>query len=168
LHMLLAEGFHNAYGSLTWTARQEMLMQQWVLARPEFREFIGGRIMVPYKEPWMDRVDMVKQMQGWGTTSVTNFHDLATYGEQLLLSIRYNNWSQREDRNEAANWALYWRNEIQRYIYAYRTVTNVDLSVDAVQTTPTQRSSQPSILLHRRLATEAANGSQNGLRVKRA
>jgi hypothetical protein len=93
---------------------------------------------------------------------------LATFGEQLLLSIRYNNWSQREDRNEAANWALYWRNEIQRYIYAYRTVTNVDLSVDAVQTTPTQRSSQPSILLQRRLATEAANGSQNGLRVKRA
>jgi hypothetical protein len=44
----------------------------------------------------------------------------------------------------------------------------VDLSVDAVQTTPTQRSSQPSILLQRRLATEAANGSQNGLRVKRA
>lgn len=168
LHMLLAEGFHNAYGSLTWTARQEMLMQQWVLARPEFREFIGGRIMVPYKEPWMDRVDMVKQMQGWGTTSVTNFHDLATYGEQLLLSIRYNNWSQKEDRNEAANWALYWRNEIQRYIYAYRTVTNVDLSVDAVQTTPTQRSSQPSMLLQRRLAVEAANGTQNGLRVKRA
>lgn len=162
VHMLLAEGNHNAYGSLTWTARQEMLIQQWVLARPEFREFIGGRIMVPYREPWMDRVDMVKQMKGWDNTSVTHFHDLATYGEQLLLSVRYGNWSTIEDRNSAANWAIYWRNEVQRYLHSYRTVTGVDLSADAVDTTTQQRVQQPSVLLQRRLAQQLARGQANG------
>ena len=34
VHLLLAEGAHNQYGDLPWTARQEMLMQQWLLARP--------------------------------------------------------------------------------------------------------------------------------------
>ena len=44
VHLLLAEGAHNQYGDLPWTARQEMLMQQWLLARPEMREFLPRRI----------------------------------------------------------------------------------------------------------------------------
>ena len=31
VHLLLSEGAHNQYGDLPWTARQEMLMQQWLL-----------------------------------------------------------------------------------------------------------------------------------------
>src|SRR5262249_39398769 len=57
VHLILSEGQHNQYGDLPWTARMEMLMQQWLLARPEFREFLPTRIMVDYPEPWMDRVD---------------------------------------------------------------------------------------------------------------
>ena len=47
LHLILAEGAHNQYGDLPWTARVEMLIEQWLLARPEMREFLGGRAMVP-------------------------------------------------------------------------------------------------------------------------
>ena len=64
-HLILAEGAHNQFGDLPSAARAEMLIMQWLLARPEMREFLGGRVMVPYEEAWMDRVDTMKQIQGW-------------------------------------------------------------------------------------------------------
>ena len=42
VHLLLAEGAHNQFGDLPWTARVEMLIQQWLLARPEIRDFLPG------------------------------------------------------------------------------------------------------------------------------
>lgn len=132
LHMVLAKGAHNQYGDLPWTARSEMLVQQYLLARPEMREFLGGRAMVPYAEGWMDRVETVKGLVGWPGPSVTHFRDLAVYGEQLLLSVRFGNWSVINDQETARAWALAWRSEIQRYVYAYRAVTGVDLSGDVV------------------------------------
>ncbi|HEY5800259.1 MAG TPA: hypothetical protein VIT92_08555, partial [Burkholderiaceae bacterium] len=57
VHLILSQGAHNQFGDLPSTARIEMLMQQWLLARPEFREFLPTRLMVAYPEPWMDRVD---------------------------------------------------------------------------------------------------------------
>ena len=87
--------------------------------------------MVPYREPWMDRVDTMKQMQGWGDASVTHFRDLAVFGEQLLLSIRYGNWSVISEAAAAANWAREWRAEVQTYMHSYRAVTGVDLGVHA-------------------------------------
>ena len=67
-HLILSQGAHNQFGDLPSTARIEMLMQQWILARPEFREFLPTRIMVAYPEPWMDRVDAMKKLQGWTDT----------------------------------------------------------------------------------------------------
>ena len=113
VHLILAEGAHNQFGDLAWTARAEMLDAAVDARRPEFREFLGGRAMVPYREPWMDRVDTMKQIQGWGDASVTHFRDLAVFGEQLLLSIRYGNWSAISDSAAAANWARDWRTEVQ-------------------------------------------------------
>ena len=46
VHLILSQGAHNQFGDLPSTARIEMLMQQWLLARPEFREFLPTRIMV--------------------------------------------------------------------------------------------------------------------------
>ncbi len=83
--LVLTEGSHNQYGDLPWVARVEMMMQQWMLGRPEMREFLGGRVMVPYIEPWMDRVDTVKSMLSWTPTNVTHFRDLGVFGEQILL-----------------------------------------------------------------------------------
>ncbi|MDB5233806.1 MAG: hypothetical protein JWR44_799 [Hymenobacter sp.] len=131
VHLTLAEGAHNQFGDLPWTARAEMLTQQWILARPEVREFLGGRAMMPYTEPWMDRVDSMKSLQGWNPTNVTHFRDLGAFGEQLLLSIRYGSWnSPTVGATNAANWAHYWREEIQRYIHAYKAVTGIDLATD--------------------------------------
>ena len=45
-HILLTQGAHNQYGDLPWTARHEMLMGQWILARPEMRDFLPTRTMV--------------------------------------------------------------------------------------------------------------------------
>jgi hypothetical protein len=145
-HLLLAEGAHNQFGDLPSTARGEMLIMQWLLARPEMRDFLGGKIMVPYAEPWMDRVDSMKTMQGWTDVSITHFRDMGVFGEQILLSVRYGNWSTANDPQQAANWARYWRPEIQRYTHAYRSATGVDLTerVDATL---------PAVLLQRRLGS---------------
>ncbi len=60
-------------------------MQQWILARPEMREFLPTRTMVAYPEPWMGRVEAMNRLQGWSDVSVLHFRDLAVFGEQLLL-----------------------------------------------------------------------------------
>lgn len=158
VHMLLAEGAHNQFGDLPTTARVEMLMQQWLLARPEFREVLPTRTMVAYAEPWMDRVDAMKKIQGWSDTSITHFHNLAVYGEQILLSVRYGAWN---DTNlvptQAAIWARFWRPQIQGYLYAYRTATGVDLTADMTNSQDQElRYAQPSRLLRQRLAGNGA------------
>lgn len=151
VHMLLSEGAHNQFGDLPSTARIEMLMQQWLLARPEFREALPTRTMVAYPEPWMDRVDAMKKLQGWVDTSITHFRNLAVYGEQLLLSVRYGAWSDVDDSEQAAIWARFWRPQIQGYIHAYRTATGVELTAEATWQQQRQLAlAQPSTLLLRR------------------
>lgn len=155
VHLLLAEGNHNAYGNLTWTARHEMLMTQYLIARDEMRVFLGGRPMVPYPEEWMDRVDTVRSMMGWGSTSITYYYDLAVHGEKLLLSIRYGDWSNAYmPAVNAANWALAFRDSVQKYMHGYRTVTGADLSADAPGNNSPMRSLQPSMLIQRRMLEE--------------
>jgi len=151
LHLILSEGAHNQYGDLPSTARIEMLMQQWLLARPEFRETLPTRVMVAYPEPWMDRVDAMKRLQGWSDISSMHFHNLGVYGEQILLSVRFTRWSAIEEEDLAAAWARLFRSQVQGYIQAYLTVTGVDLAAEV--TTAQQRelfTAQPSKLLAQR------------------
>ena len=118
VHLILAQGAHNQFGDLPWTARAEMLLAEFILARPEIRDFLQSRVMVPYKEAWMPQVDMMKTMQGWTDVTITHFRDLGVFGEQLLLSIRYGDWIDVNDEDSAKNWARYWRPEIQGYLHA--------------------------------------------------
>jgi hypothetical protein len=148
VHIILAFGAHNQFGDLPSTSRIEMLIEMWLLSRPEIREFLRGRIMVPYPEPWMDAVDHMKTIQRWTDTSVRDFRDLAVFGEQLLLSIRYDNWSVYNNPDIARAWARNWRPEIQRYIHAYRAATGVDLHLEPVDAT------LPATLLQRRLSAQ--------------
>jgi hypothetical protein len=151
VHLLLAQGAHNQFGDLPWTARAEMLMQQWLLSQPQMREFLQSRPMVPYKEPWMAQVDTMKTLQGWSDITVTHFRDLGAYGEQILLSVRYGDWIDINEEDSAKNWARYWRPEIQSYIHAYRTVTGIDLTnPDAVDYT------MPAVHLQKRLTMQRA------------
>ncbi len=161
VHLLLAEGAHNQFGDLPWTARGEMLMMQWMLARPEMREFLRGRYMVPYQEQWMGAVDSMKRLQGWTDTTVTHFHELAVTGERILLSIRYGDWIDIENTQEQAkNWARYWKPEIQRYIHGYMTATGVDLMADITDTRDAAvRLIQPSALLQRRLQAQTVQAN---------
>jgi hypothetical protein len=154
-HYLLAQGAHNQFGDLPSTSRQEMLIEQWLLSRPEMREFLGGRVMVPYPEPWMDKVDAVKTLKGWTDVSVVHFHDLAVFGEQILLSVRYGAWSIVNEPDQAANWARYWRPEVQGYMHGYRATTGVDLTSDVTdQQQLIARALPPSLHLHERLALQ--------------
>jgi hypothetical protein len=155
VHFVLVEGSHNQFGDLPATARQEMLIQQWLLARPEFREFLPTRQMVDYPEPWMDRVDAMKHLQGWTDVSVYHFNQLAVYGEQILLSVRYGDWSRATDPAHAANWARSWRGEVQGYLHAYRAVTGVDVTAEITDVRQAaNRNLQPSVHLARRLAAQ--------------
>jgi hypothetical protein len=151
VHLVMAQGAHNQFGDLPWTARSEMLIQQWLLSQPQMREFLQSRPMVPYKEPWMAQVDTMKMLQGWSDVTVTHFRDLGSYGEQILLTVRYGDWIDVNDEDSAKNWARYWRPEIQGYIHAYRTVTGIDLTnPDTVDYT------MPAVHLQRRLAMQRA------------
>jgi hypothetical protein len=152
VHLILSEGAHGQFGDLPSTARIEMLMQQWLLARPEFREFLPTRLMVAYPEPWMDRVDAMKKLQGWTDTSVMHFRNLAMFGEQLLLSIRYGHWSDVYEPNQAFNWARFWRPQVQGYIHAYRAATGVELASETVDSGAD--ATLPSVLLQKRLAMQ--------------
>jgi hypothetical protein len=144
-HLVLSQGTENQYGEMAVTARAEMLVMQHILAQPSMREFLGGRPMTPYPEPWMDRVDSMKAIQGWSDASVFHFHDLATFGERLVVTIRLGNWAALNvGAAQAQNWAAGFRPLIQRYIAAYRAVTGVDLAA-AVDTT------MPSTLIASRM-----------------
>jgi hypothetical protein len=149
VHLLLSQGAHNQFGDLPWTARAEMMVMQWILARPEIRDFLQSRVMVPYKEAWMPQVDTMKNVQAWSDVTVTHFRDLGVYGEQILLSMRYGDWIDVNDEDSAKNWARYWRPEIQAYLHAYRAATGVDLTnPDTVDATV------PAVLLQKRLLTQ--------------
>jgi hypothetical protein len=136
-HLVLSQGTENQYGEMAVTARAEMLVMQHILAQPSMREFLGGRPMTPYPEPWMDRVDSMKAIQGWSDASVFHYHDLATFGERLVVTIRLGNWAALNvGAAQAQNWAAGFRPLIQRYIAAYRAVTGVDLAADVDTTMP--------------------------------
>jgi hypothetical protein len=108
--------------------------------------------MVAYPEPWMDRVDAMKKLQGWTDTSVVHFRNLAIFGEQLLLSIRYGAWSEVYEPMQAFNWARFWRPQVQGYVHAYRAATGVDLSGESTDTAAD--ATLPSLLMQRRLAQQ--------------
>lgn len=128
-HLVLSQGSQNQYNEMAVTARAEFLVLQSILAEREMREFLGGRPMTPYPEAWMDRVDSMKSIQGWDDTSVMHYHDLATLGEQLVLTIRMGNWAGAGvGATEAKVWAHTFRQAVQRYSSAYRSVTGVDLT----------------------------------------
>lgn len=157
VHLILAEGAHNQFGDMPTQSRAEMLTMQWILARPEMREFLRGRHMVPYQEAWMGAVDAMKKLQGWTDNTITHFHELAVHGERLLLSIRYGDWSDLNNtENQAKNWARYWKSEIQRYLLGYQSVTGVDLMADTTNSQATaERYLMPSLLLQRKLSAQS-------------
>jgi hypothetical protein len=106
----------------------------------------------------MDRVDAMKKLQGWGEPSIRYFRDLAVFGEQIVLSIRFGDWQSVTDREQAANWARVWRQELQWYIHAYQAVTGVDLSADMADVRQAEqaqaRALPPAFHLQRRLVEQ--------------
>lgn len=149
VHLILAQGAHNQFRDLPWTVRAETMVQEWILAQPEVREFLQSRMMVPYKEPWMPQVDTMKTLQRWSDVTVTHFRDLGVYGEQIVLSIRYGDWIADINEDHAKNWARFFRSDIQAYLHAYRAATGVDLTnPDTVDAT------LPAIHLQKRLAIQ--------------
>ncbi|MBC7772443.1 MAG: hypothetical protein H7210_08110 [Pyrinomonadaceae bacterium] len=157
LQIILTEGMHNQYGDLPSTSRAEILMQQWLMGRPEMLQFVGQRVMVPHPENWMGYVDTIRQVHGWGDTNVRHFRDLAVFGERILLAVRFGNWAVNYNDISAALFMSFFREDIQTYIHAYRAVTGVDLSMEDMQAhDPRVFTTQPSELLMARLPSAKA------------
>jgi hypothetical protein len=157
VHLLLSQGAHNQYNDLVWRARAEMLLEQWLLGREELRQFLPSRPMVVYSERWMAQVDTMKTLQGWTDTSVIHFGNLARFGEQLLLSIRFDDWNDpARTAPDAADWAIFHRPQVQGYTHEYRTVTGVDLTapISADAGAVAERYAQPSAHLRRRVGSQ--------------
>lgn len=127
VQMILAEGAINQYGDLPFQSRVEMMMMQWLMSQKEVEDFLGARKSMPYPEKWMPTVDTVKRMQGWSTVSSMHFGDLAFCSEPVILSIRHDKWNELDD-GRAKAWCHYWKQDIQKYIHAYRATTGVDLN----------------------------------------
>lgn len=158
VHLLLADGAHNQWGDLPSTARAEMMIQQWLLAQPPMREFLQTRAMVPYDEGWMGPVDAMKKLMGWSPVSIIHFHKLASFGERILLSIRFGQWNAVTIlSDQAENWVRYWKPEIQGYIESYRAVTGVDLSATAEAARKVD-STLPAVLMQRRMRAQGGAG----------
>lgn len=150
VHMQLAEAAHNQFLDLPLTARVEGLLEQYLLGRREMREFLGGRAMVPNDPAWLDIVDTMKTLQGWNRASTLYFYDLATFGEQIILSIRWIAWMKVNSREVARAWALEFRDAIERYINCYQAITNVDLSAINVSSgVANDRALMPAIVIQR-------------------
>ena len=155
VHRQLAEGMHNQYSELPVTSRVEMMVDQYILSRPEMAEFLRGRAMVVYDEPWMSQVDTMKTLQGWTKTSISYYYDLAQLGEEILLSIRFTPWTQSGIPSSLAGaWATALRDSIQKYIYSYQVVTGIDLSVDKVNLQRSDVGIMPSVLIAKKYQRE--------------
>jgi hypothetical protein len=155
LHLILSEGAHNQFGDLPATARQEMLIQQWLIGRSEMRDYLGGRPSVVYPEGWMGHMDSLRQLYNWSDGSIRHYRDLAVFGERLLLSVRWADWTSETQSSAATSWLTFWRAEIQSYVHAYQQVTGVDLNTDQVRTvSPQLFTAQPTELILRRRAAQ--------------
>ncbi len=152
VNLLLTEGMHNQFNDLSLTARIEMMIEQWILGRKEIKEFLRGKAMVIYDEPWMGVVDTMKNIQGWQSTSIKPYHELAEYGEDILLSIRFTMWSQINNPQVAGNWANKFRPAIQRYTYSYQAVTGVDITAENINVSG--KSIMPATLIANRYQKE--------------
>lgn len=150
LHLILSEGAANQFGDLPATARQEMLIQQWLIGRPEMRDFLGGRPGVVYPEGWMGHMETLRQIYSWNDASIRHYRDLAYFGERLLLSVRWVDWTNVNNDFYALSWLTFWRSEIQSYVHSYRAVTGVDLNTDAVRVAKQLFAAQPTELILRR------------------
>lgn len=150
LNFLLSYGQHNQFASLTLQARVEMTIVQRLFEFDEFRQFLGGPVMVNYPRRWMDRVDTLRHAMGWGDASIIEFWHLAVSGENLLLSIRFGPFGPAvTNTGVASGWATSFRDNVMQYIHSYRAVSGVDLSADPAKGQVVD-ATQPSVYLSAR------------------
>ncbi|RYY31073.1 MAG: hypothetical protein EOO04_02585 [Chitinophagaceae bacterium] len=155
VNLLLMQGMHNQYNDLSLKARSEMMLEQWILSRPEIQEYLRGKPMVIYDEPWMSAVDTMKDLQGWPGQSIRAYHELAVYGEELLLTIRLADWNRiHATSDDAKLWAVINREAIQRYIHNYKSVTGVDIAEPPTSGRAELKGIMPGILINQRTSRQ--------------
>jgi hypothetical protein len=126
-------------------------MMQFMMARPEMRDFLQSRAMVLYKAAWEPQVEAMKTLQGWNNGSIAYWADLADYGEKILLLARYHYWPGVQDDVAVKDIIRQARPQVLGFISAYRAVTGLDLTnPNAIGATV------PSIGLEKRVALQRA------------
>jgi hypothetical protein len=91
VHLILSQGAHNQFGDLPVTARIEMLMSNRRLAPGDARNSFAVARVYRLSRRLMGPVDLRRPSRVGRTRRrcITT----AVFGEQILLSIRYNQWS---------------------------------------------------------------------------
>lgn len=145
LHLELAQSANNQTWELTRAARAEMLVMQYLLARPEMAGFLRGRAMVPHRERWMPQIETMKRLQGWPQMSAEVYRALGETGEKVLLSVRLGDWVAIDDQQHAMNWARYFKPEIQTYLHARRALDGRDLAARRVELQPAPHALLPEM-----------------------
>ena len=107
-HLLITQGAGNQYGGPArggpdGGAYAAVVM----LGRPEMREFLPGRDHGRLPGAVDGPGGSHEDPPGLDDTPVLLFRDLAVFGEQILLGIRYGAWATVSDPEQAANWARY-------------------------------------------------------------
>ena len=121
-HLLLAEGAHNQFGDLPSDGAGRDADQQWLLARPEMRDFLAaghGPVQGALDGPGRHDEDAAgldgHQRHALPRPGRFRRADPAVHPLRRL--------DRRSTTRTAANWARYWRPEIQSYMHAYRAAT---------------------------------------------
>lgn len=152
MNVRLAMGAHNQLWEVTRRIRRDMLVQQWILSRPEVTEFLRVPAMVDMREGWMSALAAYRDRKNqqsrsasrsgnYGSVSgnssqsalvVQQFHRLACKSEIMVLGARWGGWSNEDMVGKSAEG---WLNEVQHdikdYISDYREVTRlVNLDVE--------------------------------------
>jgi hypothetical protein len=63
--------------------------------------------------------------------SIRHYRDLAVFGERILLSVRWVDWSNITDHVSATSWSTFWRSEIQTVSLAQRRQLQLHLACSA-------------------------------------
>jgi hypothetical protein len=152
LQLILSQGESNQFGTVPLQARVEMLIIQELLSAPEIGRFLGGPLMARYPAPWMDRVDNLRRLMRWGSTSIVEFWNLAFNGQQILMTARFGDFGPAQNNPAVADtWARSLRNEIEQYVHSYRAVCGPDLGAD-LSSGQSIDATHPSVYLQQREA----------------
>lgn len=115
----LTEGTHSP--TLVAALRRDLVLSVYTLYLAEPR-VPHGREEAPRDERWETALDELAALNSWPQPPARTYSRLAHLGERILRSIRSVDWGTEGSVEKAADWALFWREDIELYSLAFHVV----------------------------------------------